>query len=326
MSAGQFCQSDSFPGLGGGSAENNSTRTGAERREMPTPRTIAQDCKSPCCQVVAAGLHPKDVMWSSRGRTRVSCSVSDGNIVARPAWLLAGDFRNRGDYRAIWQLSGRRFPTGTGVLADPDRDRRGDDVGDSGGGARCDRDQGFPERSDPDRLSRDMRADRAIFQFHRSGLWRSPSDSAGMVRNGIGDFHVILGVVHPAGDAIDTAMPEVEVEVDSGTDNDTVVQPRLAGRLEPEMRGTLISISVRDHYVDVRTDKVRSSLLLWLSDAIDETAPIDGAQVHRSHWVAWEAVQAVERKRDKVLLRLCDGDPIPISRNCREKLEARGLI
>ena len=121
-------------------------------------------------------------------------------------------------------------------------------------------------------------------------------------------------------------VPLPEVVVDTGTDTETKVQPRLAGRLEPDMRGTLISISVRDHYVDVRTDKGRSSLLLRLSDAIDETAPIDGAQVHRSHWVAWEAVQAVERKGDKVLLRLSDGDPIPVSRNYRVKLEARGLI
>ena len=168
-----------------------------------------------------------------------------------------------------------------------------------------------------------MRADRAIFQFAAAYGDLIPT-LPGWFEMALEIFTVSLGLCILRETQLIPAVPEVEVG--TGTNNDTVVQPRLAGRREPDMRGTLISISVRDHYVDVRTDKGRSSLLLRLSDAVDETAPIDGAQVHRSHWVAWEAVQAVERKGDKVLLRLCDGDPIPVSRNYREKLEARSLI
>ena len=102
--------------------------------------------------------------------------------------------------------------------------------------------------------------------------------------------------------------------------------PRLLQRIEEERRGLLLSISVRDHYVDVRTARGQASLLMRLSDAIAETEGVDGARVHRSHWVAWQAVEGVDRRGDNLVLRLVDGAAIPVSRNHREKLEERGLI
>ena len=122
------------------------------------------------------------------------------------------------------------------------------------------------------------------------------------------------------------AGPEPEPAAPETATTALIAQPRLAGRLDPGMRGALLSISVRDHYVDVRTDKGAASLLMRLADAISEAEPTDGAQVHRSHWVAWDAVQSVEKQGDKVVLHLKDGAPIPVSRNYRDKLSQRGLI
>lgn len=102
--------------------------------------------------------------------------------------------------------------------------------------------------------------------------------------------------------------------------------PRLLLRVEPSLRGDMISISVRDHYVDVLTTEGQSSLLLRLSDAIAEVADVDGGQVHRSHWVAWSAVQGVEREGHKLYLRMPYGTRLPVSRNHRDKVEARGLV
>lgn len=102
--------------------------------------------------------------------------------------------------------------------------------------------------------------------------------------------------------------------------------PRLLQRIDPCLRGDLISISVRDHYVDVLTTGGQSSLLMRLSDAIAEVEDVDGGQVHRSHWVAWSAVQGVERDGAKVLLRMPYGARLPVSRNHRDKLETRGLV
>lgn len=101
---------------------------------------------------------------------------------------------------------------------------------------------------------------------------------------------------------------------------------RLMQRLSPETRGALVLISVRDHYVDVRTTAGQASLLMRFSDAIAEADGVDGEQVHRSYWVAWDAVTGVERADGKVFLTLCHGSRVPVSRNHRAKLESRGLL
>lgn len=102
--------------------------------------------------------------------------------------------------------------------------------------------------------------------------------------------------------------------------------PRLLQRLDVEAPGALWSISVRDHYVDVQTSGGASSLLMRLSDAMAETDPVEGAQIHRSHWVAWEAVQGVEREGAKLFVVLAGGNRLPVSKNHRDKLVARGLL
>lgn len=105
----------------------------------------------------------------------------------------------------------------------------------------------------------------------------------------------------------------------------TAVQPRLMLRLAEPQRGALISISVRDHYVDVTTDRGQASLLLRLSDAVLETDGCDGAQVHRSHWVAWQAVERVDRDGQRMVLRMKGGGVVPVSRSYRAMVDARGI-
>lgn len=104
------------------------------------------------------------------------------------------------------------------------------------------------------------------------------------------------------------------------------VQPRVMDRIDPEQRGQLIRISGKDHYVELVTCKGRSTVLLRLSDAIAEAGPVAGVQVHRSHWVALDAVAGTERRDGKVFLTLRDGSTIPVSRNYRAEAEALGLI
>ncbi|MGV8954470.1 MAG: LytTR family DNA-binding domain-containing protein [Cypionkella sp.] len=105
-----------------------------------------------------------------------------------------------------------------------------------------------------------------------------------------------------------------------------VEQVRLLQRLDPAQRGRLWAISVRDHYVDVLTSAGSASLLMRFGDALAEVYPVEGVQVHRSHWVAWDAVARVEREGAKLFVTLQDGARIPVSRNHREKLVRRGLI
>lgn len=112
----------------------------------------------------------------------------------------------------------------------------------------------------------------------------------------------------------------------AGASRKLLPEHRLLQRIEPEQRGAVLAISVRDHYVDVQTRRGTVSLLLRFRDAIAELDPLAGVQVHRSYWVAWEAIEAVEREGVKLYLKLTHGARVPVSKNHRYKLEARGLI
>ena len=96
--------------------------------------------------------------------------------------------------------------------------------------------------------------------------------------------------------------------------------------LGSDHRGVLLAICVRDHDVDIQTTKRTACLLMRFGDAIAEAAPVEGAQVHRSCWVAWPAVEAVKRDGMKLFLRLSYGGRVPVSKNHRAKLEDRRLI
>jgi len=102
--------------------------------------------------------------------------------------------------------------------------------------------------------------------------------------------------------------------------------PPLLDRLPLDKRGALLALSVEDHYVRVRTERGEDMLLMRLSDAIRETAPTPGLQVHRSHWVALDAVTTARRTGDRAILTLRDGADIPASRSHIKALKDAGLL
>lgn len=104
------------------------------------------------------------------------------------------------------------------------------------------------------------------------------------------------------------------------------VQPALLARLPLPQRGRLLHIAVSDHYVDVTTDRGTGLVLMRLSDAIRETAPIAGLQVHRSHWVALDAVRRALRQNGKPVLELENGTLVPVSRTYLPAVKAAGLM
>lgn len=111
-----------------------------------------------------------------------------------------------------------------------------------------------------------------------------------------------------------------------GLPPETLPEPRLLRRLDPVVRSRLVSISVRDHYVDVVTESGRASLLMRLSDAMAETEGEAGAQIHRSHWVARHAARALERKGARLHLLLADGSRLPVSRAQRPVIDSWSLV
>lgn len=100
--------------------------------------------------------------------------------------------------------------------------------------------------------------------------------------------------------------------------------PALLARLPFDKRGTLLSMTVQDHYVEVTTTSGTEMLLMRFSDAMKEAGA--GLQVHRSHWVAENAVVKAERSGSAARLTTADGRDLPVSRRYLPDLRKRGLL
>lgn len=95
---------------------------------------------------------------------------------------------------------------------------------------------------------------------------------------------------------------------------EAVPEQRLIDRLDVSVRGRILTVSGRDHYVDLRTDAGEAALLMRFSDALRELDGVEGAQIHRSHWVADAAVLGLERRAGKLVVVLRSGPSLPVSR------------
>ncbi len=103
------------------------------------------------------------------------------------------------------------------------------------------------------------------------------------------------------------------------------VVPLILSRLPAEVHGPLLRMSSRDHYVDVHTALGSASVLIRLSDAIREASLVQGLQVHRSHWVACDAIEGLVRRSGQIRLILRDGTDVPVGRSFRPGVDALDL-
>ena len=72
-----------------------------------------------------------------------------------------------------------------------------------------------------------------------------------------------------------------------------VEDPPILARLPVHRRGTLRALEMDDHYVRVHTTAGTHMLLMRMRDAVAEVGDVAGEQVHRSWWVARDAVAAL---------------------------------
>lgn len=102
---------------------------------------------------------------------------------------------------------------------------------------------------------------------------------------------------------------------------------RFMERLPPKLMGAEVyAVSAEDHYLRLHTSKGNDLILMRLSDAISELEGIDGAQTHRSWWVARNAVEGARREGDRVVLLIKGGVEAPVSRPNIRPLRDAGWI
>jgi len=100
---------------------------------------------------------------------------------------------------------------------------------------------------------------------------------------------------------------------------------RFPDRLPPRLRGAAIrAVQAEDHYLRIHTERGSDLILMRLSDALAELEGLEGAQTHRSWWVARDAVRDVDRGDGRAVLTLDGGLKAPVSRRFAKALRAAG--
>jgi hypothetical protein len=100
---------------------------------------------------------------------------------------------------------------------------------------------------------------------------------------------------------------------------------KFLARLTPKLRGAnLYAVEAEDHYLRLHTSLGQDLILMRLGDAIAELEGLEGAQTHRSWWVAKDAVTKIERFEGRATLTLKDGSEVPVSRGFARPLRAAG--
>ena len=96
-------------------------------------------------------------------------------------------------------------------------------------------------------------------------------------------------------------------------------------RLSARRRGArLIALEAEDHYVRVHTDLGSELVQMRFSQALEELARAYGYRLHRSWWVAAEAIEHVRWRRGGGEARLVGGITAPISRSYAAALKEAG--
>ena len=114
---------------------------------------------------------------------------------------------------------------------------------------------------------------------------------------------------------------------DTQADESTKALPEFIELLPLASRGKPLLIKSELHYLRVVTDRGSGLVLYNLADALAALPERDGIQVHRSYWVAFDAIDSLQRRGRQGELVLHDGERVPVSRQrfqmVSEALDAR---
>lgn len=97
----------------------------------------------------------------------------------------------------------------------------------------------------------------------------------------------------------------------------------LLSRLPKRLGEEIVALEAEDHYVRVHTTLGSDLVLMRLSDAIAAIGPQLGLQVHRSWWVAHDAIRETVRSEHRSQLKLRNGLLVPVGRKYAAALRSR---
>ncbi|OZB13904.1 MAG: hypothetical protein B7X55_12185, partial [Rhodobacterales bacterium 34-62-10] len=101
---------------------------------------------------------------------------------------------------------------------------------------------------------------------------------------------------------------------------DEAPRPLLYRRIAATDPGPILRIEALDHFVNVVTPLSTYQMRLRFADAVEQMEGVAGVITHRSHWVACDAIEGVQRENGRLFLRVKDGEKVPVSRKYRAAL------
>ncbi len=124
-----------------------------------------------------------------------------------------------------------------------------------------------------------------------------------------------------------SSMPIAEGAPAASLENNLNNPAKILERLPVHLQSSeLYALSAEDHYVRVYTSKGEDLILMRLSDAVTETGSFEGLQVHRSWWVAKDAVKKITTKGRTAEIALSNDVIAPVSRNSLKTLREAGWV
>jgi hypothetical protein len=125
--------------------------------------------------------------------------------------------------------------------------------------------------------------------------------------------------------AISLALIQIPRETHAAPPSQPAGEPRFFARFPPHLKGARIfAVEADDHYLKVHTSRGTEMILMRLADAVSELEGVEGAQVHRSWWVARDAVEGAQREDGRATLTLPGGLEAPVSRTYARALREAG--
>lgn len=117
------------------------------------------------------------------------------------------------------------------------------------------------------------------------------------------------------------AAPVFKAKADIATQPQNLADPLLV-RLPATIGHDIIALTGQGHYTQVFTRAGSSLVLMRFADAITAAEAVSsGSQVHRSHWVAHNAICGTEGNGETMVLCLSNGLKLPISRSYRLRMK-----
>ncbi len=97
-------------------------------------------------------------------------------------------------------------------------------------------------------------------------------------------------------------------------------------RLPVRLGQDLLCLQMDDHYVRAWTARGSELILMRMADAARELTDARGLLVHRSFWVARDAVESWSRDGKNLTLHLSNGKNVPVARDRQAQIKAAGWL